>query len=217
METNDNINLLLEMIDNPDSYSEQEIQDIINRDDETRETYRQLVRARRAGRHHHATSRPVDVDTAWQRFEQGHFALPERRNPWLKVAAAVAGILLLSGIAWAASLAVRHVVDGASTSPVPVSAPSPARDGMALGQPTAGDTNSNGMMEVTFDNVPLDSMLGEIADHYGMAVEFRNSQARQLRFHFVWDKGDGLEKVVEDINHFESVDIEQTGNRLIVR
>ena len=38
METiNDNIRQLLEMLDNPEAYTEQEIQDIINRDEDTRE------------------------------------------------------------------------------------------------------------------------------------------------------------------------------------
>ena len=50
-----------------------------------------------------------------------------------------------------------------------------------------------------------------------MTVEFQNDDAHNLRFHFVWNKGDGLEKVLEDMSHFESVTIEQTDNRLIVQ
>ena len=70
---------------------------------------------------------------------------------------------------------------------------------------------------VVFDNTPLEQMLSEIAAYYGMTVEFQNEDARNLRFHFVWNKGDGLEKVLEDMSHFESVTIEQTDNRLIVQ
>ena len=51
METiNDNIRQLLEMLDNPEAYTEQEIQDIINRDEDTRETYRMMVEAKRSSR-----------------------------------------------------------------------------------------------------------------------------------------------------------------------
>ena len=43
--TSENIRQLLEMLDNPDAYTEQEIHDIINRDDDTREAYRLMVEA----------------------------------------------------------------------------------------------------------------------------------------------------------------------------
>ena len=70
METiNENIRQLLEMLDNPDAYTEQEIQDIVNRDDDTRETYRLMVEAKRSSRHRQ-NQKPVDVDAAWQRFNQ---------------------------------------------------------------------------------------------------------------------------------------------------
>ena len=44
--TNENIRQLLEMLDHPKAYTEQEIHDIINRDDDTRETYRLMVEAK---------------------------------------------------------------------------------------------------------------------------------------------------------------------------
>ena len=65
METiNENIRQLLEMLDNPDAYTDQEIQDIVNRDDDTRETYRLMVEAKRSSRHRQ-NQKPVDVDAAW--------------------------------------------------------------------------------------------------------------------------------------------------------
>ena len=64
METNnDNIRQLLEMLDNPEAYTEQEIQDIINRDGDTRETYRMMVEAKRSSRQRQA-DKPVDIDAA---------------------------------------------------------------------------------------------------------------------------------------------------------
>ena len=56
METiNDNIRQLLEMLDNPEAYTEQEIQNIINRDEDTRETYRMMVEAKRSIRQRQAS------------------------------------------------------------------------------------------------------------------------------------------------------------------
>ena len=51
METNANIRQLLEMLDNPDAYTEQEIRDIINRDEDTRQVYRTIVEVKRSSRH----------------------------------------------------------------------------------------------------------------------------------------------------------------------
>jgi len=65
--TNENIRQLLEMLDNPDAYTEQQIRDIINHDEDTRETYRLMVEAKRSSRHLQ-NKKPVDVDAAWQRF-----------------------------------------------------------------------------------------------------------------------------------------------------
>ena len=40
---NDNIRQLLDMLDNPEAYTEQEIHDIINRDKDTLDTYLMMV------------------------------------------------------------------------------------------------------------------------------------------------------------------------------
>ena len=108
--TSKNIRQLLEMLDNPDAYTEQEIQNIINLDEDTRETYRMMVEAKRSSRQRLA-EKPVDVDAAWQRFNEIH----QSKRPgfgWMKIlctakrhsraAASFVGILLVSGIAFAA-------------------------------------------------------------------------------------------------------------------
>ena len=130
------------------------------------------------------------------------------------------GVLMMSGIAWATVYTVRHftATDKSKQTTEKVATP-PQTEADAVG-PRLGvaDTSTVKSDEpVVFDNTPLEQMLGEIATHYDMTVEFQNEAARNLRFHFVWNKGDGLEKVLEDMSHFESVTIEQTDNRLIVQ
>ena len=58
METNNNIDRLLAMLDHPERYSEQEIMDTVNHDDETREFYRSLTQAARARRSQRSNSLP---------------------------------------------------------------------------------------------------------------------------------------------------------------
>jgi len=217
METNKNIEQLLEMLDHPESYSEQEIMDIINRDDETREAYRQLVRAQSASRYARSADQPVDVDEAWQQFEQRHYTPARSHSPWLKMVATLVGIMLMSGIAWAAVYTVRQAkADKTETKPKTEKVTTQPTEG--VNAETVTDTIATAAIEpIVFDNVPLDEMLAEIAAYYDVTVEFQNEEARQLRFHFVWNKRDGLEKVLEDMSYFESVDIKQVDNRLIVQ
>ena len=154
--TSENILQLLEMLDNPDAYTEQEIQDIINRDEDTRETYRLMVEAKRSSRHRQA-NKPVDVDTAWQKFNEIH--QPKHYGfGWMKIAASFIGILFVSGIAFAAILIVRQYqkpkapkaeVTERVTSPV-ATVPT---DTLAKGTVT--------VQPVIYDNIPLEKMLPE--------------------------------------------------------
>lgn len=219
METNNNIDRLLDMLDHPERYSEQEIMDTVNRDDETREFYRSLTQAAHARRRQRSNSLPVDEDKAWEQFEQTHLTTQKHGRLWLRVAATVLGVLMMSGIAWATVYTVRHFTSTDTskqkTEKVANTSQTEAEAGTNLG--VADSSAVEDEAPVVFDNTPLEQMLDEIAAYYGMTVEFQNDDARNLRFHFVWNKGDGLEKVLEDMNHFESVSIEQTGNRLIVQ
>ena len=68
-----------------------------------------------------------------------------------------------------------------------------------------------------FDNVRLDTMLMEMADHYHVGVKFEHEEARQLRFHFVWKREDSLSRVVEKLNTFKAVNIGMEDKKLVVR
>jgi len=99
--TNENINRLLEMLDNPSAYSEQEIHDIMNSDDETREMYR-LMAAARQGYRQRQTNQPEDVEAAWQRFEQKNYRQRRLLPRWMRVAAIFIAGVFLGGISFAA-------------------------------------------------------------------------------------------------------------------
>ena len=209
--TSENIRQLLEMLDNPDAYTEQEIQDIINRDEDTRETYRLMVEAKRSSRHRQA-NKPVDVDTAWQKFNEIH--QPKHYGfGWMKIAASFIGILFVSGIAFAAILIVRQYqkpkapkaeVTERVTSPV-ATVPT---DTLAKGTVT--------VQPVIYDNIPLEKMLPEIAAHYDANVTFVNEEARQLRLRFVWNPQKGIDQVVSDLNQFERLTVTLKDNEMTI-
>ena len=211
METNPRITRLLEMLDNPEAYSEQEIRDIILCDDETREAYRLMVEAKQ-GYFHKQTELSANAETAWQRFEKKHCQKQPSFN-WMKMAASFVGILLLSGMAFATIHIVRqHQTLKSHQSMQTTTVTAPART-MST-DTTEADTTT--VLPVIYDNIPLENILPEITAHYGIGVTFQNDDARQLRFHFVWNPQQEIEKVVGDLNHFERLHVTLKDNQLIV-
>ena len=209
--TNENIRQLLEMLDNPDAYTEQEIQDIINRDEDTRETYRLMVEAKRSSRHRQ-NQKPVDVDAAWQSFNQK--LQPKQQGfGWMKIAASFIGVLLVSGIAFAAMHLVRlyqkqetpqtEITENVTTPVTTLPADTLTKDTVTV-QP------------IIYDNIQLEKMLPEIAAHYDVKVIFTNDEARQLRFRFVWNPQQGIDQVISDLNQFERLTITLKDNQITV-
>ena len=207
----ENIRQLLEMLDNPDAYTEQEIQDIINRDEDTRETYRLMVEAKRSSRHRQH-QKPVDVDAAWQRFNQK--LQPKQHGfGWMKIAASFIGVLLVSGIAFAAIHVVRQIQKQEApkaevTESVTIPVATAPVDTLAI------DTTT--VQPVVYDNIPLEKMLSEIAAHYDVELTFANEEVRGLRFHFVWNPRQDIVNVVNDLNRFEHLNVTLKYNQLIV-
>ena len=209
--TSENIRQLLEMLDNPEAYTEQEIQDIINRDEDTRETYRMMVEGKRSSRKRLA-DQPIDVDAAWQRFNEIH---QSKRHgfSWMKIAASFIGVLLVSGIAFATIQIVRYAQQNTPKPEEVINTPKPAiitptdtltTDTIAIPQP------------IIYDNIPLEKMLPEIAAHYDTKVTFVNEEARQLRFRFVWNPQKGIDLVVSDLNQFERLTVTLNDNQITV-
>ena len=213
METiNDNIRQLLEMLDNPEAYTEQEIQDIINRDEDTRETYRMMAEAKRSSRQHQA-NKPIDVDAAWQKLNKK--IQPQQHSfGWMKIAASFIGVLLVSGIAFAAIQIVRYTQQHTPKTEEVINTPKSANV-------TPADTLTTDTIAtpqpIIYDNIPLEKMLPEIAAHYDAKVTFVNDEARQLRFHFMWHPQKGIEKVVSDLNQFERLNITLNDNQITVK
>ena len=206
MEQNDKIRLLLDMHEHLESYTDEQLAAMLDNEMQER-----LATAKRA-----MTDIPEpDVDAEWQRFEQEHFA-PAHNRRWLKVAAMIAGVLMLSAFTYAAIQAVRAhqpeiqkpLTEQVEKTDAPVATSSSTEaegiDSVSTGQP------------VTFDNVALETIVGDIAARHQMQVEFRNEDARALRFYFVWQPDEDLDAALERLNLFESVNISKEGNTIVV-
>ena len=206
MEQNDKIRLFLDMHEHPENYSDEQLAAML--EDEMLE---QLVTAKRAM----TDILEPDVDAEWQRFEQAHYA-PANNRRWLKVAAMIAGVLMLSAFTYAAIRAVSHHTVDKAKEPTETVAPEPQTESVVGPRLGVADTATVAVEPIVFDNQPLDQMLEQIVPHYGMQVEFRNEDARALRFYFVWQPDEDLDATLERLNLFERVNISKEGNTIVV-
>ena len=207
MEQNDKIRLLLDMHEHPENYTDEQLAAML--DDEMQE---HLATAKRA-----MTDAPEpDVDAEWQRFEQQHFA-PVKNRRWLKVAAMIAGVVMLSAFTYAAVQAVRYRAKDKLQEKIENIAPIATKESSEVG-PRLGvaDTVEEVVAPVVFDNQPLGQMLEGIASRYGKQVEFRNEEARDLRFYFELHPGEDLNSVVERLNMFDRLSVSIEGNTIVV-
>ena len=220
---NDNKQLYRDMQEAPDKYSDQEIESMMDDLDQV-----------------------PDVDKAWQQFESEEFfaeqsgkaerrvkseefatALPTMRFHSLlrKMAASFVGLLLVSGVAFAAI----HIVRQYQKPEAPLAA-----DTMAEANSSLFTLNSSLPADtivktepVVFDNVTLDSIVKVIAAFHHLDMDLQNErqrvgasagmQASQLRFYFVWNQEESLQEVIEKLNMFEHVNMAVENGKLIVR
>lgn len=220
------IEWLLELQEHPEQLTDEQLQQILA-DDEMRQLVKQLGFAKRAFKHDALKNDTPDVEGEWEKFAASHAeeldALDEDehksrfvlRLTTHKIAASFIGVLLASGIAFAAIQVVRNI---STTKPQLYTTEQTTDIEPVTSLPA--DTVKADTIPIEpyiFNNAPLDSMLTTIATAHGVDVEFENDAARQLRFHFVWKREDSLTRVVEKLNTFEAVNIGMEDKTLVVR
>lgn len=220
------INMLLELQEHSERQADASLKQTL-KDKDVREVLEQMAFTKRAIAWREAQAKEPFVEEEWQKFVTENF--PEQSDhSWrdkigkvpYKIAASFIGVLLVSGIAFAAVHIVQHISrDGGdlkspqevqiSNSHQPLASDTIAADTIPAQQP------------VVFENVAIDKILNEVATYYSdkenpITVEFGKDEVRKLRFFFVWRKEAGLDKFIEQINHFESISITRQGNQLVV-
>ena len=220
------IEWLLELQEHPEQLTDEQLQQILA-DDEMRHLVQQLGFAKRAFKHDALKNDTPDVDAEWEKFAASHSEELEildegeykpRLRTYLaprKIAASFIGVLLVSGIAFAAIQVVRNI-----STPKPQQPTTEQTTDIDPVTSLPADTVQADTISVEpyiFNNVPLDSMLTAIATAHRVQVEFKNEAARHLRFHFVWKRKDSLSRVVEKLNNFEAVNIVEEDKMLVVK
>ena len=210
------IDLLFQMLEQPEHYSEAQWQDILA-DDECRELYTLMAKVKSTAPLPEVSGETIDAE--WQRLAQSQRTRAAIIPLWRKVAATVAIAVTLFGIGYAAVKTgffglQKHTVE--ETTAVNSGVPAVTADASpeAIEQPT--DTLSAMTEPRLYDNVPLEQMLAELAAYYQVDVEYRTDDVRSLRIHYEWEPDYTLDMVVDMLSHFESLSIYREEGKLIV-
>lgn len=190
-----------------------------------------------------------NIDEEWEKFSQEHQLQEEATHPivqeeshpiaqeeshpiaqeagashpitsWRKLAASIAGFVLISGIAFAAI----HTYIKRSQEPTQVTAdthPEVIKSDSAK-QVAAKDSLTHPKPEKpaihkTFENVAFEQMISEIASYYDLQVKFENNEDKTLRLYYEWNSHLSIENIVKELNQFENINIELQQNELIVK
>ena len=207
----------LELQENPEQMTDEQLQQALD-DPKMHELVEQMAFAKRAFKNEELKTAEPDVEGEWERFATKNFDEGNETQhgyPFKKIAASFIGVLLVSGMAFAAIHIVR-MVNNKKAETVKVEQPASNKPSTALPTDTVKTDTTATMQPVVFDNVPLEKMLPEIASYYDTEVSFRSEEARQLRFHFVWKREDGLGHAIEKLNRFESLNVRLEEGKIIV-
>ena len=224
----DKFEKILDIIDHQEKYSDEEIREILQ-DEECRKLYQTMMEVDSALE---SPSPIINVDEEWEKFCQKHQLQEEATQnaaqeaashpitSWRKLAASIAGFVLISGIAFAAI----HTYIKRSQEPTQVTADTHPEviNSDSAKQVAAKDSLTHPKPEKpaihkTFENVAFEQMISEIASYYDLQVKFENNEDKTLRLYYEWNSHSSIENIIKELNQFENVNIELQQNELIVK
>ena len=233
--------LLLDLLEHPEKYSETQKDELLG-DREVNELYQQLVETRQSldfAKLKEGMKMP-SIDAEWEKLKD-EMKLKEKQqkeemsqnaesqqtaklfplwSPMRKVAA-VAAVLVVSGITFAAIHLVTRshqpsdknnteLVTSHKDSIQQVSAPQKSN----IEEKT--DSASLAQFPLVYENAELQNILTPIAGHFHLQVTYQNESARHIRLFLQLEKNMSLDDIIEQMNHFEKVNIRHEGQTLIV-
>ena len=122
-----------------------------------------------------------------------------------KVAALFAGVILLSGIAFAAI----HIWSLTSN-------PSPKGEGNSYTQVSDTTRHSSPLplegsgeaAPVRYDEATLEQILTDMSDYYGLTLNWKNEEVKTLRLFYIWNTQQSAVEAIKSMNSFERIRLE---------
>ena len=157
------------------------------------------------------------VNEEWTKFEAEHFRgeKPEVRGeriPLRKIAAIFIGVLMLSGIAYAAI----HIVQGNSQKPQQDQTTLTTNSKPSTPNSQRAESDSTNMKPVVYEDAELEVILDDMATFYQLEPVYKKEASKHIRLYFTWDKKQTIDNIIDTFNKFERINITRYDKILIV-
>ena len=157
------------------------------------------------------------IDESWTKFEAEHFggersAVRGKRLPFLKIAALFIGVLILSGITYAA---VQIIGNNSQATQQQATEAIVSSKTQKVSHELA-EQDSTLTKPVVYEDAELAVILNEIATFHKCEVVYQTEASKHIRLYFTWDKKATIDDVVGTFNKFERIHITRDNKKLIV-
>ena len=201
----DKLELLLDMTEHPDRYTEEQMQELLA-DEDVRKHYQMMVWLRESQDPSRSSLKEREKRPSPTSPLKGEaFSLPLRVVRMGRYAAAFVGAVVMAGLLFAAMRPFFNIHNEERTDTL-----AQVTKSLPLGE-GQGDGSA-----LRFDNAPLDSILTVVARHYGKVVLFRNEEVRTMRLIMTWQPTDSLSSLIGRLNLFEGLQLTLQADTLIV-
>ena len=153
------------------------------------------------------------IDEEWTKFEAEHFGGEQRkvRPPFLKIAALFIGVLMLSGITYAAV----HIISSSQETQ------RPKTEAIVNTKPQKAsyeqaEQDSTLQKSIVYEDAELVTILDDIATFYEVEPVYKKETSKHIRFYFTWDKKQSLDTIIDTFNKFERIHITRYDKILII-
>lgn len=161
------------------------------------------------------------IDEEWTKFEAEHFKDGRNSSSSIlsffhstkKMAALFIGVLILSGITYAA---IHMISSNPQSEQVDQTVAVDKAQPSTINTQQSASADSTIIQPVVFENAELGMILQEIASFYQCEVVYKKEKTKRVRLFFTWDKKQSLDQVVETFNKFERFHIAKENQKLIV-
>ena len=207
----DKIDRFLDAIEYPDHYTQSEI-DAILQDPEIKEMFDLLDKTKSSLQ----TLHTPDIEAEWRRFEKNHPTSKVTHRFWLAgiISRNIAATIAIAIVSFTAVAAIVSIGINQLNQRQEAFGPADVKTEYAevIAKPDSVKSveavNDKIPEIIVFDNEPLKTIAGKIAEYYGYKVEFSNDASKSLRLYFRWNQENTVEEVIESLDNFEQIQME---------
>jgi hypothetical protein len=199
---------LLHTMEHPEEYSDGQIEDMMS-DEDNRETYNLMADAENAYRNDDLSDE--DIDAEWNKIATRRMKIRHRNI--LRIAAAVIGFVMISGIIYATIAISQHHEGQQSTEAL-----KSIEAKQTKAETVSNDSTIAAKPEIKeYREAKLETVLGDMASYYGKEVSFANENTKSVRIYLKWNQAESLEAIIDKMNHFDKFTISVENDKIIVK